>query len=252
VISGAELNRSVLEIFHALRDNGVRKGDVVAVLVAPNSPEMLTVRYAAHLLGSAVCYLRSAHPVSSAAVLPPERQIQILRDTQAVTLYTDAESVPRARELSDGAGGLPVTRVRGAGGRAGGRADEAGAVRVEPWDPYALAVIAYTSGSTGRPKGIRLSARAWNGLVRSMTAADRPAENVKFLVTTPLSHTVGSMADSALALGAEVHLHEEFDAEWFVRTVPTRGSPGPSPRRSSCSSSSTTWRSAGDCPRSSG
>jgi hypothetical protein len=34
VISGAELNRSVLEIFHALRDNGVRKGDVVAVLVA--------------------------------------------------------------------------------------------------------------------------------------------------------------------------------------------------------------------------
>ncbi|WP_374104277.1 acyl-CoA thioesterase domain-containing protein [Streptomyces sp. ISL-43] len=42
-ISGAELNRSVLEIFHALRDNGVRKGDVIAVLVAPNSPEMLTV-----------------------------------------------------------------------------------------------------------------------------------------------------------------------------------------------------------------
>lgn len=37
VISGAELNRSVFEIFHSLRDNGVRKGDVVAVLVAPNS-----------------------------------------------------------------------------------------------------------------------------------------------------------------------------------------------------------------------
>ncbi|MBT2406516.1 MULTISPECIES: hypothetical protein [unclassified Streptomyces] len=61
---------------------------------------MLTVRYAAHLLGSAVCYLRSAHPVSNAAVLPPEHQIQILRDTQAVTLYTDAESAPRAQELS--------------------------------------------------------------------------------------------------------------------------------------------------------
>jgi fatty-acyl-CoA synthase len=92
VISGGELIRSVLEIFHALRDSGARKGDVVAILVAPNSPEMLTVRYAAHLLGSAVCYLRSANPVSNSAVLPPEHQIQILRDTEAVTLYTDVES----------------------------------------------------------------------------------------------------------------------------------------------------------------
>lgn len=43
VISGAELNRSVLEIFHTLRDNGVRKGDVVAVLVSGHGrrrPEM--------------------------------------------------------------------------------------------------------------------------------------------------------------------------------------------------------------------
>ncbi|MEU9469687.1 AMP-binding protein [Streptomyces avermitilis] len=74
VISGAELNRSAFEIFHALRDNGVRKEDVVAVPVAPNSPEMLTVRYAAHLLGSVVCCLRSAHPVSNVAALLPEHQ----------------------------------------------------------------------------------------------------------------------------------------------------------------------------------
>jgi fatty-acyl-CoA synthase len=36
--SGGDLIRSVTETFHALRNCRVGKGDVVAILVAPNSP----------------------------------------------------------------------------------------------------------------------------------------------------------------------------------------------------------------------
>ncbi|MFE9481075.1 class I adenylate-forming enzyme family protein [Streptomyces spororaveus] len=221
-LSRGELVRSVTEAFHALHDNGVREGDVVAVLVAPNSPEMLTARYAAHLLGGAVCYLRSTNPGTSEVALPLDQQIQILRDTQAVTVYTDAENAPRAAELAAGTGGLPVTRLPGAAGTGKTeRTDDA--PRAVPLDPDALALITFTSGSTGRPKGIRMAGRAWNGLVRGQVAAGGEAGGVKLLVTTPLSHTVGSMADTALALGGEVHLHENFDAEQFVNTVADEG-----------------------------
>ncbi|MFB7615193.1 AMP-binding protein [Kitasatospora sp. NPDC056181] len=214
-LSGGELIRSVTGTLRALRDNGVGPGDVVAVLVAPNSPEMLTARYAAHLLGGAVCYLRSTNPGTSSTILPLDHQIQILRDTAAVTVYADDESAQRALELAEGAGGLPVTRAR----RADGEPVEAGAPTAAPWDPQALSVISFTSGSTGRPKGIRLAGRVWNGSVRGMVAADRAAESVKLLVTTPLSHTVAAMADAALALGGEIHLHEAFDAGRFVAAV---------------------------------
>ncbi|WP_326770676.1 AMP-binding protein (plasmid) [Streptomyces sp. NBC_01591] len=216
VFSGSELIRSTAEIFCALRDRGVGREDVVAILVAPNSPEMLTARYAAHLLGGTICYLRSTNPGTSSTILPLDHQIQILRDTAAATVYADAENTQRALELSEAAGGLRVTRIGGTGYDAAGRADTP---RAAPWDPGAVAVIGFTSGSTGRPKGIRLSARVWNGAVRGMAAADRAAEDVKLLVTTPLSHTVGTMADAALALGGEVHLHEHFDAGEFTKTV---------------------------------
>ncbi|MFG2993442.1 class I adenylate-forming enzyme family protein [Streptomyces sp. NPDC048257] len=219
-VSRGELLRSVTEAFHALHDSGVRAGDVVAILVAPNSPEMLTARYAAHLLGGAVCYLRSTNPGSSQVALPLDQQIKILRDTEAVTVYTDAENAPRAAELAEGAGGLPVTRVAGDARRT----DSADvAARTAPWAPDALAVITFTSGSTGQPKGIRLAGRAWNGLVRGQVAAGGEAEGVKLLVTTPLSHTVGTMADTSLALGGEVYLHENFNAEQFVNAVADEG-----------------------------
>ncbi|MFF4084144.1 class I adenylate-forming enzyme family protein [Streptomyces sp. NPDC001777] len=214
--SGSELIRSTTEIFCALRDQGVGKEDVVAILVAPNSPEMLTARYAAHLLGGTICYLRSTNPGTISTILPLDHQIQILCDTAAATVYADAENTQRALELSEAAGGLRVTRT---GGTAHDAAQRADTPRAAQWDPGAVAVIGFTSGSTGRPKGIRLSGRVWNGAVRGMTAADRAAENVKLLVTTPLSHTVGTMADAALALGGELHLHEHFDAGEFTRTV---------------------------------
>ncbi|MGW2088749.1 AMP-binding protein [Streptomyces sp. NPDC001880] len=177
---------------------------------------MLTARYAAHLLGGTVCYLRSTNPGTISTILPLDHQIQILRDTAAATVYADAENAQRALELSEATDGLRVTRIGGTGYGAAGRGDTPRAV---PWDPGAVAVIGFTSGGTGRPKGIRLSARVWNGAVRGMAAADRTAEDVKLLVTTPLSHTVGTMADAALALGGEVHLHEHFDAGEFIKTV---------------------------------
>ncbi|MFI1285894.1 class I adenylate-forming enzyme family protein [Streptomyces sp. NPDC020858] len=216
--SGGDLIRSVTDTFLALRDRGVGKGDVVAILVAPNSPEMLTVRYATHLLGGAVCYARTTNPGTKATVLPLDHQIQILRETEAVTVYADAENSERAVELADGSG-IPVTRLPQGERNEVGRGDVSGTPDAVSWEPDALAVIGFTSGSTGRPKGIRLGGRAWEATMRAWMEVGREYDCASMLVSTPLSHGVAAMADAVFALGGALYLHETFDAEKFVDTV---------------------------------
>ncbi|MFF3177756.1 class I adenylate-forming enzyme family protein [Streptomyces sp. NPDC057900] len=213
--SGSDLIQSVTDIFLALRNSGVGKGDMVAILVAPNSPEMLTARYATHLLGGAVSYLRTTNPGTTATVLPLDHQIQILRETDAVTIYADAEGSERATELADGSG-VPVTRIAR---EEAGRADAADVPDVAPWEPDAPAFIGYTSGSTGRPKGIRLSGGAWEATRSGWMELAREADCATILLATPLSHSVAPLADAVLALGGALYLHESFDPEKLVETV---------------------------------
>ncbi|AWN30091.1 AMP-binding protein [Streptomyces sp. NEAU-S7GS2] len=216
--SGGDLIQSVTESFLTLQNCGVGKGDVVAILVEPNSPEMLTVRYATYLLGGAVCYLRTTNPGTNAAVLPPDQQIQILRDTEAVTIYADAENSERALELADGTG-IPVTRLHHGECNEVSPLDVPALPDAASWDPDALVFISFSSGSTGRPKGIRSSARAWQGVLRAFMDLGHESDCASVLLSTPLSHAGAPMADAAFILGGAIYLHESFDAETFVQTV---------------------------------
>jgi fatty-acyl-CoA synthase len=216
VLTGAEFLRSVAGTHRALRKAGTRRGAVVAVLTASNSPEMITVRYAAHLIGGAVCYLRSTNPGSSASMLSVEDQLEILRATGATVLYADRDSAPRAAQLAQQA---EVTLVSPGGAIDAGPSDDPGPVDASGWRPDDLALVMFTSGSTGRPKGIRKSRAAWEGTVRTAIAAPREADKVTALFSTPLSHTAGPMVDGALGAGGSVVLLPEFDAEQVLGAV---------------------------------
>jgi fatty-acyl-CoA synthase len=213
---------SVTSVVRTLRALDVGPGSTVGVLVAPNSPDMVIARYAAHLLGAAVCYLRSTNPGSTAPVLSAGEQLQILRDTSTGVLYTDVDEAERALELA-GRAGIAVTGFDIDADTRVVLKDDPGPGTLPPWDPQALAAVAFTSGSTGRPKGIRLPVRAWDGIVRATMKAPAEADHVKMLVATPLSHTVGPMADAVLAIGGTLVAHEEFDAAEVVRAVHEHG-----------------------------
>ncbi|MFJ9693235.1 class I adenylate-forming enzyme family protein [Kitasatospora sp. NPDC101183] len=217
-MTAAEYLRAVTGTYRTLRANGVGRGTVVAVLTAPNSPDMITVRHAAHLAGAAVCFLRSTNPGTSAAMLPLTDQLGILRDTGAGVLYADAAGAARAAELAGQAGALLVGPGQvGAAGVA--PTDDPGPVAPERGEPEDLAVVMFTSGSTGRPKGIRKSVRAWEGTVRIAIEAPAEAPEVTALFSTPLSHSAGLLVDGALAVGGEVVLLPEFDAAEVARAV---------------------------------
>ncbi|WP_416981251.1 class I adenylate-forming enzyme family protein [Streptomyces sp. T028] len=226
-VSAGEFAAAVTGAARTLRGLGVGGGSIVAILVAPNSPDMLIARYAAHLLGAAVCHLRSANPGSAVPVLSPDAQLRILRDSSADVLFTDAGNAGRARALSGRVERRLLVTGFGAGALGCVPADPEPADAVDldaltPADPRALAAIVFTSGSTGRPKGIRLSMRAWDSAVEA-TAASVSEPDPRILVVTPLSHTAGPMADAVLSVGGTVFLHEEFDPARALRAVAEHG-----------------------------
>src|ERR1700685_640800 len=65
-ISGAELLAMISRYARVLDGLGLGRGDLVALL-APNRPEALAVRYAAHLIGAAATYLSAPPPAGTRA-----------------------------------------------------------------------------------------------------------------------------------------------------------------------------------------
>ncbi|MGQ4515387.1 AMP-binding protein [Streptomyces sp. DW26H14] len=217
-ITGGAYLRTVTGTHRALHECGVGHGTVVGVLTAPNSPDILSVRHAAHLLRAAVGHLRSTNPGSSAAMLGIEDQLEILRTTGAAVLYCDRDSAGRAAELARRAG-LPLIGPGVPGARQVAPGDDPGPAKPVPWSPGDLAAIAFTSGSTGRPKGIRKSRRAWDSVVYGTIAQGREAERITALVGTPLAQTVAQLADAALIDGGRLVLLEEFEPEAWLRAA---------------------------------
>ncbi|MFE2043162.1 class I adenylate-forming enzyme family protein [Streptomyces sp. NPDC059477] len=217
ITGGAHL-RSVTGIHRTLLDCEVGHGTVVGVLAAPNSPEILAVRHAAHLLRAAVGHLRSTNPGSSAAMLSVDDQLDILRSTGAAVLYADVETTDRAVELARRAR-IPLIGPGMHGARKVVPGGAPGPAVPVPWSPRDLAAIAFTSGSTGRPKGIRKSRRSWDSVVYGTIAQGREAERITALVGTPLSQTVAQLADAALIDGGSLVLLEEFGPDAWIQAV---------------------------------
>ncbi|MFB6889978.1 class I adenylate-forming enzyme family protein [Kitasatospora sp. NPDC056327] len=214
--------RAVTGIHRTLHASGAARGTVVGVLTASNSPDILAVRHAAHLLGAAVGHLRSTNPGSSAAMLAADDQLEILRTTGAALLYADPDSADRAAVLARSAG-IPLIGpgVPGPGRTVPG--DDPGPAVPAPWSPGDLAAVAFTSGSTGRPKGIRKSRRSWDSVVHGTIAQGREAGRITALVGTPLSQTVAQLADAALIDGGRLVLLEEFAPDPWIRAVGEHG-----------------------------
>ncbi|MEV6674674.1 AMP-binding protein [Streptomyces sp. NPDC051162] len=222
-VTAREFHRSITGAAAGLRRLGAGPGTTIGVLTEANSPLTLTARYAAHLLGSTVVHIRSTNPGLLAAQLPSAAQADVLRETGADLLLVDPPHADQGRAAADLLD--PTIPLAGFGECGAGIADVAtGSLAPQAHPGFAApdrAVVTYTSGSTGRPKGICQSFAAWNATVLAAYPALSGVGPVRFLVITPVSHSVGIILDIVIAAGGTVVLHAEFDPGQALRAIET-------------------------------
>ena len=215
-ITFAEHLDAVASLAQQLRErHGVGKGDRVAILAA-NSPEWITVFWAAAALGAVTVGMNAhwsapeiAHGIADsepAVLVADARRRPLLPEDLAVPVLSVEHDVPA---LAAGLSGVALPEAA-----------------VDEDDP---AVILYTSGTSGRPKGATHSHRnvlcacdfhLLNDAVAAAMGA--PPSGRRFLLISPLFHiaTLHNQAVPRMAVGDTSVLYTgRFDVERLLRLV---------------------------------
>ena len=231
-----EYDTNVDEIAAGLFHDGVRRGDVVGILMS-NRPEFLYTALAVFRVGATLELLNyrftpyeMLHPISDAGtkyVVTESSYIGIL-DEAAKTFpemqIVSVDAVDGVRTIED---------IR--------RPGEAPPARQT--DPDEIALLTYTSGTTGVPKGAMLSHRAIlaNGIPRAMV--DGISWRDRVLVCIPLAFTggTGTYLRESLLTGATAVIQPVIDAKPLVEALETE-------RINICTSVPVVWERALSLP----
>ena len=191
------------------RDQGVEKGDVVAINL-PNTPECIFAIYALNKLG-AVAFV--THPL-----LPAEALKEAILQTRAkllVCLDTLTDEMPVPKVLCDAVSYLPtfkrlLARLFKKRGKAKGIAFPYGATGGAEIAPQGgeedVALYLPSGGTTGEPKTICVTNRAFNeNATATFSLAKIPVEGEGVLLALPFFHGFGlsSCLHGGVAGGAE-------------------------------------------------
>src|ERR1700761_2706395 len=207
-ISADFLRASIFRYAKVLRGIGVGPGTLLAMF-APNRPEALALRYAAHVLGAAAVYLSIPATDIQRRALIEQMAPDLLVVFSETEKCLDRESaVPFATIGFDRAGSLA-------------RLDALAALA--PIDPVPVAakaddlgVVASSGGSTGVPKGSCRSFAVYSALV----AAPSPDDRIQ-LINGPLAYLSQVLVDITLLGGGRIVFRDAYEASDTLATIET-------------------------------
>ncbi len=194
----------------ALWERGIRRGDIVAVMLA-NTPPMLEAHYGVPMAGAVLCTLNTRLDAAALAFM--------LDHGEAKVLITDREFAPVIRETLARARVRPLvidaddTEFPQSGERlgdiayeqflAGGDPDFAWRTPADEWDTIALN---YTSGTTGNPKGVVFHHRGAALMGYDNVLAAHLPHHPVYLWTLPMFHCNGWCFPWSLSVVAGTHV----------------------------------------------
>lgn len=203
--------RRMMAVFDRL---GMGDGSSLAI-VAYNSLDVVIVYMAALASGIRLTPLAPAMSV--------EDQAWILNDAEIDTLIVDSRTGRQLERLRAEAAGL--SRILALGDVAGAQDLSALTDAEAPSDAPLrrpngdVSVIYYTGGTTGRPKGVVLTHDSVMAAVMMETAEWEWPEDLRVLVSTPVSHAAGGFLWPTLLKGGAMHVLPSFVAEDFAAYV---------------------------------
>ena len=191
-----------------LQDLGAEAGTPVALLMH-NRVEYLVADLAVAMLGAAKVPLNT--------MLSAQEHAYMLRDSGARICLAERELWTAAEQAADGPLDATAILVEDGAWQAvvsGAPIDKPGPVADDEHG-----VIMYTGGTTGRPKGVVHTQRSLAmNLLSHLLEMDLHADDV-LLLTSPLPHSAGFLAQAALTRGATVHLEQRFDPAAVVDRI---------------------------------
>ena len=180
-----EVNRAA----YFLRQNGIEKGDRVAVCLTRSSKMVST------LLG---IWQVGASYVPMDPMFPLERLRYMMEDSEAAAIVTESSLMETAGKVCrEPSRVLRVEEIEGEKVEDG--------FLLEDLDPKKEAYIIYTSGSTGLPKGVRVSHLNAFNFISSMEFEPGIKESDRLLAVTTLSFDI-SILEIFLPLSTGAHL----------------------------------------------
>ncbi|MDH4247807.1 MAG: long-chain-acyl-CoA synthetase [Deltaproteobacteria bacterium] len=231
VISYSEFNRRANRRAHLFHSLGVRKGDVVAVMME-NRPEILETVVGLAKLGAVAGLINTN--------LKAAQLTHCLNISQAEKLVLGRECLSAFKEVQSGLERIKVdqvyqdTRWREGGMDLTGAKDlnalvahqPTGNPTAPPMNSKDVAILIYTSGTTGMPKAARINHYRWYtaGLVFGFYALQLSPKDTLFC-PLPLYHSNGILIamSSALINGAAFAITRTFSASRFWEEVTKSG-----------------------------
>jgi long-chain acyl-CoA synthetase len=214
--SYAEFDAAVGRTARMLRARGVRRGDVVSLLM-PNSAEYVVAYFACFRLGAL------AGPINS--LLKPEEILYALSDSGAKALLYHSQFAPQLEALRAGLATLEHAIEFDAEEKATAAFEGGEPEREEtggaPTGPDSEAIIIYTSGTTGKPKGCLLTHGNLIANARQICEWLKFTEDDRLLTLMPLFHmnAVSVTTMSALYAGGSTVVSPRFSASRFWKII---------------------------------
>jgi long-chain acyl-CoA synthetase len=194
-----------------LATNGVRKGDVVSLLL-PNSVEYVIAYFACWQLGAL------AGPINS--LLKAQEMAYVISNSEAKALLVNSEFLPLIQSIREEVSTLEAIISFD---------NEAEATRAETNEPEPIqemdenheAIIIYTSGTTGKPKGCLLTHGNVIANARQISSWLSFTETDRLLTMMPLFHmnAVSVTTMSALYAGGSTVVSGKFSASRFWQII---------------------------------
>jgi long-chain acyl-CoA synthetase len=203
-----EFEAAVMRTANMLAAHGVRKGDVVSLLL-PNSVEYVIAYFACWQLGAL------AGPINS--LLKSEEIAYVISNSEAKALLVNSEFLPVIESIQET---LP-TLIRFDNESEATREHTSEPRRVADIDLDHEAIIIYTSGTTGKPKGCLLTHGNVIANARQIVSWLGFTEKDRLLTIMPLFHmnAVSVTTMSALYAGGSTVVSPKFSASRFWQII---------------------------------